>query len=231
MISSRADHSGSGDFTRAREKMVREQLVGRGIKDPRVIEAMRKVPRHLFLPEALIGQAYGDSALPIGESQTISQPYMVAYLCEALRLQGTEKVLEVGTGSGYQAAVLAGLAQRVYSTERVRALLEKARKALDEVRCLNVVTRLSDGSCGWEDEAPFDAILVTAGAPSQPQPLKAQLKIGGTLVVPVGDRNSQKLIRIRRETRGFTEEELIDCTFVSLVGDYGWAKREKWKPL
>jgi protein-L-isoaspartate(D-aspartate) O-methyltransferase len=224
----RVSQTGTKDYTRAREKMVRAQIIGRGIKDPRVIEAMLKVPRHLFLPEALLGQAYGDSALPIGEGQTISQPYMVAYLSEALSLRGKEKVLEIGTGSGYQAAVLACLADRVYSTERIRSLLEKARKVLDQVRCHNVITRLSDGSYGWEEEAPFDVIIVTAGAPSLPQPLMDQLKVGGTLVVPVGDRNCQKLIRIRRDVGGFTEEELIQCNFVALVGEHGCKKREKW---
>jgi protein-L-isoaspartate(D-aspartate) O-methyltransferase len=223
------EQAGSKDYTRAREKMVREQIIGRGIKDPRVIEAMLKVPRHLFLPEALLGQAYGDSALPIGEGQTISQPYMVAYLSEALDLRGNEKVLEIGTGSGYQAAVLAWLAERVYSTERIRSLLEKARKVLDQIRCHNVITRLSDGSYGWEEEAPFDVILVTAGAPSLPRPLMDQLKVGGTMVIPVGDRNCQRLIRIRRDASGFSEEELIECNFVALVGEHGWTKREKWR--
>ena len=208
--------------------MVREQIIGRGIKDQRVIEAMLKVPRHLFIPEALLGQAYGDSALPIGEGQTITQPFMVAYLSEALGLHGGEKVLEIGTGSGYQAAVLACLAERVYSQERIRSLLERARKALDQIQCHNVITQLSDGSYGWGEEAPFDAILVTAGAPSLPQPLMAQLKAGGTMVVPVGDRNCQRLIRVRRDGSGFSDEDLMECNFVALVGEYGWAKREKW---
>jgi len=207
--------------------MVREQMINRAIKDPRVIEVMLKVPRHLFLPEALLGQAYGDSALPIGEGQTISQPYMVAYLSEALGLRGKEKVLEIGTGSGYQAAVLACLAERVYSTERIRSLLEKARKNLDRVRCHNVITRLADGSNGWGEEAPFDAILVTAGSPSLPKPLMEQLKVGGTMVVPVGNRDGQRLIRIRRGSSGFSREDLIDCNFVDLVGEYGWTKKEK----
>ena len=155
MKPNRISQAGIKDYTRAREKMVREQILGRGIKDPRVIEAMLKVPRHLFLPEALLGQAYGDSALPIGEGQTISQPYMVAYLSEVLVLRGREKVLEIGTGSGYQAAVLACLAERIYSTERIRSLLEKARKVLDQIRCHNVVTHLSDGSYGWRKKLPL----------------------------------------------------------------------------
>jgi protein-L-isoaspartate(D-aspartate) O-methyltransferase len=155
---------------------------------------------------------------------------MVAYMSEALGLRGSERVLEVGTGSGYQAAVLACLAERVYSVERIRSLLERARKTLDRIHCYNVVTKLSDGSYGWEEEAPFDAILITAGAPSLPQPLVAQLKTGGTMVIPVGERNSQKLIRVRKVSRGFSQEDLLECNFVSLVGEFGWAKREKWSP-
>ena len=221
-------HTGALDYTRAREKMVKEQIIGRGIRDPKVIDALTRVPRHLFVPEALLGQAYGDTALPIGEGQTITQPFMVAFMSEALNLQGNEKILEVGTGSGYQAAALACLADRVYSVERVRGLLERARKALDRIQCHNVVTKLSDGSYGWVEEAPFDAILITAGAPSLPQPLLGQLKVGGTMVIPVGDRNCQRLIRIRKDSQGYSQEDLLECNFVSLVGEYGWAKREKW---
>jgi protein-L-isoaspartate(D-aspartate) O-methyltransferase len=219
---------GTLDYTRAREKMVQEQIIDRGIHDPRVIEAMRKIPRHLFVPDALLGRAYGDTALPIGDGQTITQPYVAAYMTEALGLRGHERVLEVGTGSGYQAAILACLAERVYSVERIRSLLEKARKALDRVHCLNVMTKLSDGSYGWQEEAPFDAILITAGAPSIPPPLADQLKIGGTMVIPVGERNTQRLIRIRKDSQGWSEEDLMECNFVALVGEYGWAKREKW---
>lgn len=204
--------------------MVQEQIIGRGIKDLRVIKAMQEVPRHLFIPEALLGQAYGDFALPIGEGQTISQPYLVAYMSEALRLKGEERVLEIGTGSGYQAAVLAHLAWRVYSVERIRSLLERARKVLDQIQCWNVITRLFDGSYGWKEEAPFEAILVTGGSPSIPSPLKEQLKVGGTMVIPVGSRSSQRLLRIRRTRAGFLEEELMECNFVALVGEYGWEK-------
>jgi protein-L-isoaspartate(D-aspartate) O-methyltransferase len=218
------------DYTRAREKMVKDQIIDRGIQDRRVIEAMLRVPRHLFLPEGLLGQAYGDTALPIGDGQTITQPYMVAFLCQALDLRGTEKVLEVGTGSGYQAALLACLVDRVYSMERIRSLLERARKTLDRVHCHNVVTQLSDGSYGWKEEAPFDAVLVTAGAPSLPQPLVDQLRVGGTMVIPIGDRNCQRLIRLRKGSHGVSEEELMDCNFVSLVGEYGWGQRGKWSP-
>jgi len=227
MRSNKVDQTRSLDYNRAREKMVKEQIIGRAIQDRRVIEAMLRVPRHLFLPEGLLGQAYGDTALPIGDGQTITQPYMVAFLSQALALQGTEKVLEVGTGSGYQAAVLACLADRVYSVERIRSLLEQARKALDRVHCHNVITRLSDGSYGWKEEAPFDAILVTAGAPSLPRPLADQLKVGGTMVIPIGDRKGQRLTRIRRSSHGFFREDLMGCNFVSLVGEHGWAKKEK----
>ena len=219
---------GALDYARAREKMVKEQIIDRGIRDRKVIDALTRIPRHLFLPEALLGRAYGDTALPIGEGQTITQPYMVAFMSEALNLQGEEKILEVGTGSGYQAAVLACLAARVYSVERIRGLLEQARKTLDRIQCHNVVTKLSDGSYGWAEEAPFDAILITAGAPSLPQPLLGQLKVGGTLVIPVGDRNCQRLIRVRKDSQGYSQENLVECNFVSLVGEYGWAKREKW---
>ena len=208
--------------------MVREQIIARGIKDPHVIDAMQQVPRDLFVPEALAGQAYGDFALPLGEGQTISQPYMVAYMSESLELTGNEHVLEVGTGTGYQTAVLSRLTARVYSLERIRSLLEKARKILEQIQCRNVITQLSDGSYGWKDEAPFDAIIVTAGSPSLPEPLIEQLKVGGTMIIPVGSRNVQRLIRVRRSARGLLEENLMECSFVALVGDHGWPKREKY---
>ena len=216
------------DFVKARERMVKDQIMARGIKDPRVIEAMSQVPRDLFVPEALAGQAYGDFALPIGEGQTISQPFMVAYMSESLELGGTERVLEVGTGTGYQTAVLSHLAGRVYSMERIRSLLEKARKILDQIHRRNVITQLSDGSYGWKEEAPFDAIMVTAGSPSVPEPLMEQLKVGGTMLIPIGERNVQRLVRVRRSARGFLEEKLMECSFVALVGDHGWPKREKY---
>ncbi len=213
------------DYAPARERMVREQILGRGIQDRRVIEALLRVPRHLFVPEALVGQAHADSALPIGERQTITQPFMVAFMSQALNLKGKERVLEIGTGSGYQAAVLSRLAAQVYSIERIRSLLERARKALDQIHCRNVLTRLFDGSYGWKEEGPFEAILVTAGAPSVPKVLAEQLKVGGVLVIPVGTRKEQKLLRLRRIPEGFTQELLIDCHFVDLVGEHGWEKK------
>jgi protein-L-isoaspartate(D-aspartate) O-methyltransferase len=224
MKSSALSHPEFLDYIRARQRMVKEQIIGRGIREPRVIAVMEQVPRHLFVPETLQGQAYGDSALPIGEGQTISQPFMVAFMSEALGLRGDERVLEIGTGSGYQTAILAKLADRIYSVERIRSLLEKARKNFDQVQCRNVMTRLFDGSYGWKEEGPFDAILVTAGAPSLPPPLMEQLKIGGVLVIPVGDKNSQRLLRVRRKKRGFSEEDLRECSFVALVGEHGWEK-------
>jgi len=208
--------------------MVNEQISGRGIKDPRVIAAMEQVPRHLFVPETLHGQAYGDHALPIGEGQTISQPFMVAFMSEAMELRGSERVLEIGTGSGYQTAILAHLAGRVYSVERIRSLLEKARKNFDRIQCRNVITRLFDGSYGWKEESPFDAILVTAGAPMIPPPLVEQLRLGGTMVIPVGGLDSQKLFRVRRNRKGFSREDLGECNFVALIGEHGWDKSEKY---
>lgn len=205
--------------------MVREQVLGRGICDRRVIEAMLRIPRHFFVPEALWGQAHGDSALPIGEKQTITQPFMVAYLSQALLLKGKERILEIGTGSGYQAAVLSCLAARVYSVERIRSLLEGARKALDRIDCRNVLTRLFDGTYGWKEESPFDRILVTAGAPAIPAALVEQLKMGGVMVIPVGTRKEQKLLRIRRLPEGIAQELLRDCRFVDLVGDHAWKKK------
>jgi protein-L-isoaspartate(D-aspartate) O-methyltransferase len=227
MISMKSPRNRNQDHGSARERMVREQVAGKGITDRGVIDAMLRIPRHLFVPEALGGQAYGDTALPIGEKQTITQPFMVAFMSAALHLKGKERVLEIGTGSGYQAAVLSCLAGRVYSVERIRSLLERARKTLDQIHCRNVLTRLFDGSYGWKEEAPFDAILVTAGSPSVPRVLLEQLKIGGILVIPVGPREEQRLLRLRRGLDGTSQETLIDCHFVDLIGKHGWSKNER----
>ena len=211
------------NFSIARRRMVEDQVVARGVRDPRVIDAMLQVPRHKFVEEALESQAYQDAPLPIGERQTISQPYMVAVMSEALALDGTEKVLEVGTGSGYQAAVLALLADRVFSLERIPALARRARKALDSCGYSKVNIRLGAGTLGWQEMAPFDAIVVTAGAPDVPRDYLDQLAVGGRLVIPVGDRMSQVLMRITRTSEHeFKEEQLLGCRFVPLVGNHGW---------
>ncbi len=212
------------NFEIARRRMVETQIVARGIRDSRVIEAMLKVPRHIFVEEAMSAQTYSDSSLPIGEKQTISQPYMVALMTELLQLTGSEKVLEIGTGSGYQAAILATVANRVYTVERIRPLALRARKALDSIGLLNVNIRIGDGTDGWEAEAPFDAILVTAGAPDIPDALIAQLKVGGRLVVPVGNQSEQTLVRITKKEDGSICREIsVACRFVKLIGKYGWA--------
>ncbi len=210
------------DYPRLRERMVVEQLQARGICDRRVLEAMRRVPRHLFVEEALAPQAYGDHPLPIGEKQTISQPYIVAQMTEALELVGPERVLEVGTGSGYQTAILAELAARVFSIERVRSLYLRARKILEQLRYFNVAIRLSDGSLGWSEEGPFEAIIVTAGAPDLPEPLVKQLADGGRLVIPIGDRYNQMLMKVVKEGDMLNQEDLGACRFVPLVGSYAW---------
>jgi len=202
--------------------MVQEQLIPRGITDRRVLEALVKVPRHLFVPEALWHQAYSDRPLPIGYGQTISQPYIVALMTEALELQGDERVLEVGTGSGYQAAILAELAKQVYSVERMPELARRARRILDRLGYGNVLIRVGDGSKGWPERAPFDAIIVTAGAPKVPKALLQQLKVGGRMVIPVGDEHSQELLKIVRLKDGFQQEELGGCRFVKLIGEEGW---------
>ncbi|MDD2335459.1 MAG: protein-L-isoaspartate(D-aspartate) O-methyltransferase [Geobacteraceae bacterium] len=211
------------NFDIARKRMVENQVVGRGIRDRRVIEAMLKIPRHLFVEEAMAAQAYNDNPLPIGERQTISQPYMVALMTELLELKGKERVLEIGTGSGYQAAVLAVLADRVYTMERIRPLAMQARKVLDSLGLLNVNIKIDDGTCGWEEESPFDAIIVTAGAPEIPETLVTQLAPGGCLVLPVGNQISQTLVRVRKGIDGVVSvEQSIGCRFVKLIGKHGW---------
>ena len=208
------------ELTRAR--MVEEQLAKRGVGDERVLEAMRKVPRHLFVEEALRDRAYGDHPLPIGEEQTISQPYIVALMTALLELAGTEKVLEIGTGSGYQTAVLAELARRVCSIERLPRLAERARALLEGLGYDNVWIRVGGGTLGWPDEAPFDRILVTAGGPAVPPPLFQQLAEGGRMVLPLGDEANQTLTvvdKVGGEMRTRTHGE---CKFVKLVGKYAW---------
>ncbi|MCP4666820.1 MAG: protein-L-isoaspartate(D-aspartate) O-methyltransferase [Deltaproteobacteria bacterium] len=212
------------DYHLARERMVKNQLIPRGIKNPLVLKAMGKVPRHLFIEEALVGEAYNDHPLPIGHKQTISQPYIVALMTEALELTGKEDVFEIGTGSGYQTAILAELSKRVYTIERVRPLMVQARGALARLGYNNILFKAFDGTLGWKEYEPFDAIVVTAGAPKVPQPLKEQLSEGGRLVIPVGNRFSQELIKITRKKRSFVQENLGGCRFVDLIGVHGWKK-------
>lgn len=202
--------------------MVETQLINRGIQDPRVLEAMRTVPRHLFVDEALKEQAYSDHPLPIGDKQTISQPYVVALMTEALRLQGREKILEIGTGSGYQAAILAVLGGRVFSIERFPTLAYKANQVFQKLGYKNILVRVGDGTLGWPDEAPFDRIIATAGAPKIPDPLLDQLAIGGRMILPVGSRDSQELLLVERFTEGIRKTELGGVRFVDLVGKWGW---------
>jgi len=203
--------------------MVQEQLVARGIKDARVVAAMRKIPRHLFIDPGIVNRAYDDSALPIGDKQTLSQPFMAARMTEMLALRGSEKVLEVGTGSGYQTALLAELCFNVFSVEKIRALSLKARSLLDRLDYQNIALHVGDGTLGWSEHAPYDGIIVTAGAPQAPQPLLDQLSVGGgRLVIPIGDEQAQTLVRVTRTRTGFKQEQLGECKFVKLVGKYGW---------
>ena len=210
------------NYLRAREKMVDEQIAARGVTNPRLLAAMRKIPRHLFVDPGLQQRAYDDSSLPIGQKQTLSQPYMAARITEALNLSGDERVLEVGTGSGYQTALLAELSFNVFSVEKIRALATKARGILDRLQYHNVAIQVGDGTIGWPEHSPFDAIAVTAGAPDLPRPLLEQLTPGGRLVIPVGDEHTQVLVRITRNGSKFEEEQLGDCRFVKLRGKFGW---------
>lgn len=212
-------------YKKQRSRMVETQIKSRGISHSRVLRAMETVPRHLFIDEGLIDQAYNDSPLPIGEKQTISQPYIVALMTQALELNGKERVLEIGTGSGYQTAILASLAERVFSIERIAPLAVKARKILDRLNYYNVALRVGDGSYGWKEEAPFDAIITTAAAPEIPQYLVEQLAVGGKLVVPIGGRDVQtlyKLTRLIKNPQEIRKEDLGGCRFVSLIGESGW---------
>jgi protein-L-isoaspartate(D-aspartate) O-methyltransferase len=212
----------NNDYRVARERMVNNQIVSRGIKDKGVLSAMRKIQRHLFVEEALIAEAYNDHPLPIGHKQTISQPYIVALMTEALELTGKEKTLELGTGSGYQTAILAELSEKVYTIERIRPLMEQARSLLNEMGYTNVLFKSFDGTLGWEEYAPFDAMMITAGAPQIPEPLLNQLSDGGRMIIPIGDRFSQELIKVTKIKDDFKEENLGGCRFVDLIGVHGW---------
>ena len=211
-------------FQMQRYQMVEYQLRRRGIKNPEVLEAFRKVPRHEFIPKELREKAYRDAPLPIGQNQTISQPYMVAVMTELAEVEPGDRVLEIGTGSGYQAAIIAELGAEVYSIERFVELAQQAEEVLRRLEYTTVYTRVSNGTMGWEEEAPFDVIIVTAGAPEIPPPLLEQLDEEGRLVVPVDEGTSQVLYLIRRTQDGFEKQRGERCTFVPLIGEHGWKR-------
>lgn len=214
------------DYSKLRERMVKRQIGGRGVRSALVLKAMRKVPRERFLPRGQGVFAYDDSPLPIGDGQTISQPYIVAYMAECLALEGGEKVLEIGTGSGYAAAVLAEIAAEVYTIERIEGLATMARTVLDGLGYTNVHVQCGDGTLGWPEEAPYDGIVVSAGGPDVPDTLKHQLKTGGRLVIPIGRSKAyQELIRVTRVAEDdFQTEDLLSVRFVPLVGEEGWSQ-------
>lgn len=214
------------DWQALRESMVESQLARRGIVDERVLEAMRTVPRHLFVGPGMEQSAYGDHALPIGEGQTISQPYMVALMTQALELTGEEKVLEIGTGSGYQTAVLSMLAEQVFSVERIEGLARRARKTLDDLNIHNVAIRSSDGTIGWMEFEPYDRIIVTAGAPEIPPSLTEQLADPGIMVIPVGTRSLQELEVVRKVDGAVNACACGGCVFVPLLGKEGWERSD-----
>jgi protein-L-isoaspartate(D-aspartate) O-methyltransferase len=215
------------EFEAARREMVERQIRQRGIRSARVLEAMASVPRHLFVPPQLAANAYRDEPLPIGEAQTISQPFMVAAMAEALSLEGSEKVLEVGAGSGYQAAVLSHLAREVIAAESQPALAATARERLAQLGYSNVRIVEGDGSLGWPADAPYEAILVTAAAPAVPPPLLEQLAEGGRLVIPVGSVKDQELVRVTKTRGRVSQQSLFACRFVPLLGRYGWQQKSK----
>lgn len=202
--------------------MIEEQLIARGITDQQVLEAMRTVPRHLFVEDAIQAHAYGDFPLPIGCGQTISQPYIVALMTMALHLTGSEKILEIGTGSGYHAAILSRLCQKVYTVERLDALVSRARKVFDRLRYHNIISRIDDGTEGWPSEAPFDRIIVTAGGPRIPEPLVAQLADPGRLIMPVGGQDVQELQLVDKRDGDITVTTIEQVRFVDLIGAHGW---------
>ncbi|MBI5050984.1 MAG: protein-L-isoaspartate(D-aspartate) O-methyltransferase [Nitrospirae bacterium] len=211
-------------FELERKLMVEQQLKSRGIKDKSVLTAMENVERHLFIGEHMRERAYDDCALPIGEGQTISQPYMVAIMTELLELKGNEKVLEIGTGSGYQSAILSRLASEVYTIERIKPLALKAEDLFKKLGYANIRVVISDGTLGLPEQAPFDGIIVTAAAPEIPETLARQLKIGGRLVIPVGSRYSQILYQVKNTPSGISTSMSTYCVFVPLIGEYGWGE-------
>ena len=209
-----------------RRKMVEKQILGRGIKDLSVMEVLSRVPRHLFVNSSLQHRAYGDCPLPIGENQTISQPYIVALMTQTLDLKGEERVLEIGTGSGYQTAILAELASHVFTIERVKPLVKKTKELLEGLKYKNIVFKTFDGTYGWRDQSPFDAILISAATPSIPKSLIEQLADKGRLVAPVGERESQDLIVLNKNGNKVMERKIGSCKFVPLIGKFAWSEEE-----
>ncbi|MBI2215449.1 MAG: protein-L-isoaspartate(D-aspartate) O-methyltransferase [Acidobacteria bacterium] len=217
------------ELSQLRALMVERYVAGRGVKDPRVLEAMRQIPRHRFVPQVVRAKAYGEGALPIGSGQTISQPWIVGRMIELLELTGKEKVLEVGTGTGYQACVLSKVAAKVFSIERINELALRAVELVRELKLHNVSVKVFDGTYGWSDQAPFDRIIVAATAPELPEPLVQQLGRGGTLVIPLGRGENQRLARVRRIGTGVQIEDCGPASFVPLIGRFGWKDEEKGK--
>lgn len=213
------------DYAILKKRMVDEQLIPRNIKDQRVLEAFRKIERHKFIPEDLRTSAYADYPVPIGESQTISQPYIVALMTECLSLSGEEKVLEIGTGSGYQTAILAELAKEVYSIERFESLAKKAQNLLVELGYTNIKIKVGDGTLGWQEQAPFDRIIISAASPTIPFPLTEQLKENGKLILPLGESFSQMLTLVEKKMGKIESIAVCGCVFVPLVGKYGWKNK------
>lgn len=214
------------DFKSLQEEMVTQQIMRRGVVTPRVIEAFRKVPRHLFVPEQFQSHSYNDHPLPIGEGQTISQPYIVALMTDLLDLSGEDKILEIGTGSGYQAAILAELGKEVYTTERHKLLAERAEKIFKELNYQNVKVLVGDGTKGWKEFSPYQKIIVTASAPDVPQPLFIQLDEMGKLVIPIGGRWSQDLVLIEKRKGKMIRKSVCGCVFVPLIGEYGYRETD-----
>ena len=208
-------------FAIHRQRMM-ETLVERGIQDPATLRAMMEVPRHQFVEDAMQARSYGDFPLPIGSNQTISQPFVVAMMTQALQLKGHERVLEIGTGSGYQAAVLSRLCKRVYTVERIHSLLGRARKVFDQLHYYNIISCIDDGTVGWPDQAPFDAVLVTAGGPKIPEPLIEQLADPGRMVMPVGTQEEQELQLLEKRNRRIRIQSIGHVRFVNLIGEHGW---------
>jgi protein-L-isoaspartate(D-aspartate) O-methyltransferase len=211
----------------ARKRLVEVILPESGIQDHRVLEAFRKVPRHHFVEEALQLRAYEDKSLPIGYGQTISQPSTIAHIVQALELTGNEKVLEIGSGSGYQTAILASIVEKVFTMERIPALAKEAWKRLDHLGFSNVAIRTGDGTYGWPDQAPYDAIIVAAGSPQVPEHLNQQLRVGGRMVIPIERAGSQRLIKVVKRPSGLDQIELDTCQFVKLIGKFGWRRNRK----